>query len=125
MDRLPVDFEDAESGYQVGRAAALSDWAFRKQQDRDRRLFAVLMNKRWEARNPERAAALHRKATAAWKRRDPEAFKASLRRRKVRYRQRHADRVKAQNRASYLAWAAKPGNLEAARQRAAERRRAA
>lgn len=84
---------------------------------------AVLMNKRWEAKNPERAKALHRKAAAEWKRRDPEGFRAKRNARKKRYRQRHPDRITAQNRANYLNWAAKPGNLEAARERAANRRR--
>lgn len=85
---------------------------------------AILMNKRWEQRNPERAKELHRRATAAWKARDPGAFAASNARRKKRYQLRHADKVREANRASYLRWRAKPGNIEAARQRA-DRRRAA
>lgn len=105
-------------GFGTRRLPKLRDPEFARQ-------VRLLEVKRTEAKKPGLYVALHAKATKAWKERDPEAFKTSQRRRKQRYRQRHPDRVKAQNRRAYLNWAAKPGNLEAAGERAANRRRQA
>lgn len=52
--RLDVDYEDMKTGFQSGRAAALSDWSFRKEQKE----FATVVNrlrvKKWAKENPEK-----------------------------------------------------------------------
>lgn len=54
---VPVDYEEMKSGFQSGKAAALADWSFRKEQ----REFAVLVNRlralKWAKENPVRATA--------------------------------------------------------------------
>jgi hypothetical protein len=56
--RLALDFEDVKTGFQTGKAAALSEWAFRKEQAE----FEVLVNrlrvKKWAKEHPERRRAI-------------------------------------------------------------------
>lgn len=52
---IPVDYEDMKTGFQSGKAAAMSDWSFRKEQAE----FGVLLNRlrarKWAKENPGRA----------------------------------------------------------------------
>lgn len=54
---IPVDYEDMKTGFQSGKAAALADWSFRKEQ----REFKVIVNRlrarKWAKENPARANA--------------------------------------------------------------------
>jgi hypothetical protein len=65
MTAPAVDYEDMKSGFQAPRAAALADWAFRKEQQE----FGVLVNRlrarKWAKDHPERANARSRKWQAA------------------------------------------------------------
>lgn len=59
--RMDLDYDDVKSGFMVGRAARMADWAFKKEQ----REFEVLVNrlrvKRWQKANPERVKANDRR----------------------------------------------------------------
>lgn len=87
MNAPAVDFEEMKSGFQAPRAAALADWAFRK----DKREFAVLVNRlrarKWAKDNPARANA-----------------------RSVRWQKANRPKVnRAQNRRRFKKWAARAG----------------
>lgn len=89
MNHLPIDFEDAQSGFLVGHAAKLADWRFRKEQEEFNRLVNVLRAKKWDLEHPER-----RRERANRYARKPEVVvrqtaATTARRRK----QRHAERL--------------------------------
>lgn len=62
--RLAVDFNDLKTGFQSGRAARLSDWAFRKEQREFSRLVGILRARKWDRENPERKRELKRRWSA-------------------------------------------------------------
>ena len=62
--RLALDHDDVKSGFAVGKAAALADWAFRKERREGDRLVAAVRALKWQRENPERAKAIARKYDA-------------------------------------------------------------
>lgn len=61
MSRLPVDYDEAQHGMLVGKAARLADWAFQREQED----FAAVVNrlrvKKWAKENPEARKAIARR----------------------------------------------------------------
>lgn len=55
--RPDLDFEDVKSGFAVGRAAAISDWQFRKEVRDGEKQIAVLRAKKWAKEHPEQRKA--------------------------------------------------------------------
>ena len=46
--RLALDHDDVKSGFAVGKAAALADWAFRKERREGDRLVAAVRALKWQ-----------------------------------------------------------------------------
>lgn len=61
-----------QPGFQVGRAAALAEWEFRKQLREDRKLFARLYSRNWARRLRERDPERAREYCRKWRRENPE-----------------------------------------------------
>lgn len=55
---IPVDYEDLKSGFQSGKAAALADWAFRKEQAEFVKVVNRLRVRKWAKENPEKRRAI-------------------------------------------------------------------
>lgn len=55
---LDLDFEDRQTGMLIGRAAAMADWSFRRDQRDFAKLVAVLRAKKWAQENPEQRKAI-------------------------------------------------------------------
>lgn len=51
--RVAVDFNDLKTGFQSGKAAALSDWSFRKEQAEFEKVVNRLRARKWAKENPE------------------------------------------------------------------------
>lgn len=82
--RLDLEYEDIKSGFAVGKAAAISDWAFRKEVRDFKVLVDRLRMSQWQRENPEKKAAKDRR----W-RRKPGVVAAILAKAKERRAARH------------------------------------
>lgn len=94
---VTLDDEGRPHGFLVGKAAALSDWLFRKEQDEFKRLvWRVQAQQYWARKTPEQkehAYAYRRQ----WAKDHPESVKRSAKKSKAKYRQ-DPTRAEAENR---------------------------
>jgi hypothetical protein len=69
-DRLDLGYEE-RAGFMVGKAAALADWSFRKDEKAFARLVNSLRVRKWQRENPEKSRA---KARRWWAKHREEAL---------------------------------------------------
>jgi len=136
---IEIDFNDLDTGFMIGRAAAMADWAFKKEQREFETLIANLRAANWRREHLERSRAIQKKYRSTPKakarakqldREDPERRRAKQRKYKAsnkgktraeKWRRDHLEQIR-QHQKKYRD---KPATKKRANERTAKQRREA